>query len=284
MFNLILMIFYLGNQLCGRCLNLEEDPNDIKEDSDRLMKDISRLESMHSKEKEEWKDTMDKVIKKKDTNISTLENKNDKLLVEIGELQRKIEEIETQKETVLKEHKKMEEKIEKLGTMNEELKSEKCELSTQRDRLMKDIGRLESMHSNEKGKWKGTMDKVIKKKDMSISILENKNDKRLVEIRKLQRKIEEIETQKETVLKEHKKMEEKIEKLGTMNEELKSEKCELSTQRDRLMKDIGRLESMHSNEKGEWKGTMDKVIKKKDMSISILENKNDKLLVEIGKL
>ena len=123
MFNLILMIVYLGNQLCGRFLNLEEDPNDIKEDSDRLMKDISRLESMHRNEKKEWKDTMDKVIKKKDVNISILENKNDKLLVEIGELQRKIEEIETQKETVLKEHKKMEEKIEKLGTMNKELKN-----------------------------------------------------------------------------------------------------------------------------------------------------------------
>ena len=57
------------------------------------MKDISRFESMHSNEKEEWKDTMDKVIKEKDVNISTLENKNDKLLVEIGKLQRKIEEI-----------------------------------------------------------------------------------------------------------------------------------------------------------------------------------------------
>ena len=94
------------------------------------MKDISRLESMHSNEKEEWKDTMDKVIKEKDVNISTLENKNDKLLVEIGKLQRKIEEIEIQKETVLKEHKKMEEQIEKLGTMNEELKSKSvsCQL------------------------------------------------------------------------------------------------------------------------------------------------------------
>ena len=131
------MIVYLGNQLCGRCLNLEEDPNDIKEDSDRLMKDISRLESMHSKEKEEWKGTMVEVIKEKDMNISILENKNDKLLVEIGELQRKIEEIETQKETVLKEHKKMEEQIENLGTMNEELKSEKCELSTQMIMLTK---------------------------------------------------------------------------------------------------------------------------------------------------
>ena len=117
------MIVYLGNQLCGRFLNLEEDPNDIKEDSDRLMKDISRLESVHSKEKEEWKGTMVEVIKEKDMSISILENKNDKLLVEIGELQRKIEEIETQKETVLKEHKKMEEKIEKLGTMNKELKN-----------------------------------------------------------------------------------------------------------------------------------------------------------------
>ena len=29
---------------------------------------------------------------------------------------------------------------------------------------------------------------------------------------------------------------------------------------------------------------MDKVIKEKDMNISILENKNDKLLAEIGKL
>ena len=102
---------------------MEEDPNDIKEDSDRLMKDISRLESMHSKEKEEWKGTMVEVIKEKDMNISILENKNDKLLAEIGKLQRKIEEIETQKETVLKEHKKMEEKIEKLGTMNKELKN-----------------------------------------------------------------------------------------------------------------------------------------------------------------
>ena len=137
MFNLILMIVYLGNQLCGQCLNLEEDPNDIKEERDRLMKDISRFESMHSNEKEEWKDTMDKVIKEKDVNISTLENKNDKLLVEIGKLQRKIEEIETQKETVLKEHKKMEEQIEKLGTMNEELKSEKCELSTRMIMLTK---------------------------------------------------------------------------------------------------------------------------------------------------
>ena len=131
------MIVYLGNQLCGRFLNLEEDPNDIKEDSDRLMKDISRLESKHRNEKEEWKDTMDKLIKEKDMNISILENKNHKLLVEIGKLQRKIEEIETQKETVLKEHKKMEEQIENLGTMNEELKSEKCELSTQMIMLTK---------------------------------------------------------------------------------------------------------------------------------------------------
>ena len=131
------MIVYLGNQLCGRCLNLEEDPNDIKEERDRLMKDISRLESMHRNEKKEWKDTMDKVIKKKDMSISTLENKNDKRLVETRKLLRKIEEIETQKETVLKEHKKMEEKIEKLGTMNEELKSEKCELSTQMVMLTK---------------------------------------------------------------------------------------------------------------------------------------------------
>ena len=136
MFNLILMIVYLGNQLCGRFLNLEEDPNDIKEDSDRLMKDISRLESMHSKEKEEWKGTMVEVIKEKDMNISILENKNDKLLAEIGKLQRKIEEIETQKETVLKEH-KTEEQIEKLRTMNEELKSEKCELSTRMIMLTK---------------------------------------------------------------------------------------------------------------------------------------------------
>ena len=128
MFNLILMIVYLGNQLCGQCLNLEEDPNDIKEERDRLMKDISRLE--------EWKDTMDKVIKEKDMNISILENKNDKLLAEIGKLQRKIEEIETQKETVLKEN-KTEEQIEKLRTMNEELKSEKCELSTRMIMLTK---------------------------------------------------------------------------------------------------------------------------------------------------
>ena len=99
---------------------MEEDPNDIKEERDRLMKDISRLESMHRNEKEEWKDTIDKVIKEKDMNISILENKNDKRLVEIRKLQRKIEEIETQKETVLKEH-KTEEQIEKLRTMNEEL-------------------------------------------------------------------------------------------------------------------------------------------------------------------
>ena len=92
------------------------------------MKDISRLE--------EWKDTMDKVIKEKDMNISILENKNDKLLAEIGKLQRKIEEIETQKETVLKEN-KTEEQIEKLRTMNEELKSEKCELSTRMIMLTK---------------------------------------------------------------------------------------------------------------------------------------------------
>ena len=115
---------------------MEEDPNDIKEDSDRLMKDISRLESMHRKEKEEWKGTMVEVIKEKDMNISILENKNDKLLAEIGKLQRKIEEIETQKETVLKEH-KTEEQIEKLRTMNEELKSEKCELSTRMIMLTK---------------------------------------------------------------------------------------------------------------------------------------------------
>ena len=44
---------------------MEEDPNDIKEERDRLMKDISWFESMHSNEKEEWKDTMDKVIKEK---------------------------------------------------------------------------------------------------------------------------------------------------------------------------------------------------------------------------
>ena len=116
---------------------MEEDPNDIKEERDRLMKDTSRLESMHRNEKEEWKDTMDKVIKKKDMSISILENKNDERLVEIRKLQRKIEEIETQKETVLKEHKKMEEQIEKLGTMNEELKSEKCELSTKMIMLTK---------------------------------------------------------------------------------------------------------------------------------------------------
>ena len=115
---------------------MEEDPNDIKEDSDRLMKDISRLESNHSKEKEEWKGTMVEVIKEKDMNISILENKNDKLLAEIGKLQRKIEAIETQKETVLKEH-KTEEQIEKLRTMNEELKSEKCELSTRMIMLTK---------------------------------------------------------------------------------------------------------------------------------------------------
>ena len=62
-----------------RCLELEEDLNDIKAERDRLYNDSSQLKGQD--DKQGWKNAQDEIIKEKETKIRNLEKRN-KTLVE----------------------------------------------------------------------------------------------------------------------------------------------------------------------------------------------------------
>ena len=146
--------------MCRRCLELEEDLNDIKAERDRLVSDSSQLKGQD--DKQGWKNTQDEIIKEKETKIRKLEKRNKTLLEEYEKLQKRIEKtVLKEKEEVLEENKKVveenkiKEQIEKRKAKKEELelrlknqidpeelgrlKAEKSELSTQLIELTKTV-------------------------------------------------------------------------------------------------------------------------------------------------
>ena len=148
-------IVYLGNQPCGRCLELEEYLNDIKAERDRLLNDSSQLKGQD--DKQGWKNTQNKIIKEKETKIRNLEERHITLLDEKKRIEKTFlkekEEVLEENKKVVEENKKTKEQIEKLKAKKEELelrlknqidpeelsrlKAEKCELSTQLIKLTK---------------------------------------------------------------------------------------------------------------------------------------------------
>ena len=142
-------IVYLGNQPCGRCLELEEYLNDIKAERDRLLNDSSQLKGQD--DKQGWKNTQNKIIKEKETKIRNLEERHITLLDEKKRIEKTFlkekEEVLEENKKVVEENEKIKEQIEKLKAKKEELelrlknqidpeelsrlKAEKCELSTQ---------------------------------------------------------------------------------------------------------------------------------------------------------
>ena len=148
-------IVYLGNQPCGRCLELEEYLNDIKAERDRLLNDSSQLKGQD--DKQGWKNTQNKIIKEKETKIRNLEERHITLLDEKKRIEKTFlkekEEVLEENKKVVEENKKIKEQIEKLKAKKEELelrlknqidpeelsrlKAEKCELSTQLIKLTK---------------------------------------------------------------------------------------------------------------------------------------------------